>query len=64
MAAGQTLYGHLWTYNPVAHPQFNLGGGLLISYNVNSDDSGDLIYADAYRPKFIRIPILGLLPNF
>jgi hypothetical protein len=64
MTAGQTLYGHLWTYNPVAHPQFNLGGGLLVSYNVNSDDSGDLIYADAYRPKFIRIPILSLLPTF
>jgi hypothetical protein len=35
----------------------------LVSYSVNSDDSGDLIYADAYRPKFIRIPITGLLPN-
>ncbi|HEY3926907.1 MAG TPA: hypothetical protein VGL89_00910 [Candidatus Koribacter sp.] len=65
MTAGQTIYGHLWTYNPVAHPQFNWqGGGLLVSYNVNSDDSGDLVYADAYRPKFIRIPIQNLLPIF
>jgi hypothetical protein len=64
MTGGQTLYGHLWTYNPVAHPQFNWQAGLLVSYNVNSDDSGDLIYADAYRPKFIRVPISGLLPDF
>lgn len=64
MMDGQTLYGHLWTYNPAAHPQFNWRGGLLVSYNVNSDDSGDLVYADAYRPRFIRIPILGLLPNY
>jgi hypothetical protein len=64
MVGAQTLYGHLWTYNPVAHPQFSWDGALLVSYNVNSDDSGDLVYADAYRPKFIRVPILGLLPTF
>lgn len=61
MASGQTLYGHLWTYNPVAHAQFDSNGELVVSYNVNSDDSGDLIYADAYRPKFIRVPIAGLM---
>ena len=32
-----------------------MGGSLLVSYSANSDDRGDLIYADAYRPKFIRI---------
>jgi hypothetical protein len=64
MLSGQTLYGHLWTYGQGAHPQFTRDGELLISYSVNSDDSGDLIYADAYRPKFIRVPIAGLLPNF
>ena len=64
MLPGQTLSGHLWTYGQGAHPQFTRDGKLLISYSVNSDDSGDLIYADAYRPKFIRVPILGLLPDF
>ena len=64
MTTGQTLYGHLWTYNPAAHPEFTRDGQLLISYNVNSDDSGDLVYADAYRPRFIRVPIAGLLPTF
>jgi hypothetical protein len=34
-----------------------MGGSLLVSYSANSDDRGDLIYADAYRPKFIRTPI-------
>lgn len=60
MTSGQTLYGHLWTYNPVVHPQFDSNGELVVSYNVNSDDSGDLLYADSYRPKFIRVPIVGL----
>ncbi len=64
MLSGQTLDGHLWTYGQGAHPQFTRDGQLLISYSVNSDDSGDLIYADAYRPKFIRVPIAGLLPTF
>src|ERR1700722_17143293 len=30
-----------------------MGGSLLVSYSANSDDRGDLIYADAYRPKLI-----------
>jgi hypothetical protein len=64
MVAGQTLNGHLWTYNPSAHPQFDSDGNLLVSYSINSDDSGDLVYADAYRPRFICIPIDGLHPNF
>jgi hypothetical protein len=64
MLSGQTLDGHLWTYGQGAHPQFTRDGELLISYSVNSDDSGDLIYADAYRPKFIRVPIAGLAPAF
>jgi hypothetical protein len=64
MVSGQTLNGHLWTYGQGAHPQFTKDGRLLISYSINSDDSGDPIYADAYRPRFIRVPVPGLLPDF
>lgn len=60
MTSGQSLSGHLWMYNPHSHPQFNSNGELLVSYDINSDDGDDLIYADAYRPKFIRVPISGL----
>ncbi len=60
MTSGQSLSGHLWMYNPHAHPQFNSSGELLVSYDINSDDGADLIYLDAYRPKFIRVPISGL----
>jgi hypothetical protein len=64
MVPGQALNGHLWTYGQGAHPQFTKDSRLLISYSINSDDSGDLIYADAYRPRFIRVPIPGLWPDF
>lgn len=60
MTSGQSLSGHLWMYNPHAHPQFDSAGKLLVSYDINSDDGADLIYLDAYRPKFIRVPITGL----
>jgi hypothetical protein len=60
MTSGQSLTGHIWMYNPHAHPQFNSSGQLLISYDINSDAGADLIYVDAYRPKFIRVPIAGL----
>jgi hypothetical protein len=59
-ASGQSLTGHIWMYNPHAHPQFNNSGQLLISYDISSDAGADLIYLDAYRPKFIRVPIAGL----
>jgi hypothetical protein len=60
MTSAQSLTGHIWMYNPHAHPQFNSSGQLLISYDINSDAGADLIYLDAYRPKFIRVPIAGL----
>lgn len=61
MTSSQSLSGQLLTYNPHAHPQFiNSRGELLISYNINASNSGDLIYADAYRPRFIRVRIPGL----
>jgi hypothetical protein len=44
-----------FTYNAVAHPE--LGGDLVVSYNVNSHDPNDaLADADHYRPRFVRVP--------
>lgn len=60
MTGSQSLYGILLTYNPHLHPQFTSNGQLLISYDLNSSNSGDLVYADAYRPRFIRVKIAGL----
>jgi len=60
MTGSQTLAGTLLVYNPHLHPQFTTKAGLLISYNLNSSKSQDLIYADVYRPRFIRIKIKGL----
>lgn len=60
MAAGQTLAGNMFTYNPHVHPQFTSKGRLLISYNINAGRSEDLLFADTYRPRFIRVPVRGL----
>lgn len=60
MGPNQSLLGQLLTYNPHAHTQFTEKGDLLISYNLNASNSGDLIYADTYRPRFIRVHISGL----
>jgi hypothetical protein len=47
-------------YNPHIHPQFTTKGKLLISYNVNAGNSGDLLFADTYRPRFVRVAVRGL----
>ena len=60
MVPGQTLSGTLLTYNPHFHPQFTSKGKLLVSYDINAGKSGDLLFADTYRPRFIRVPIRGL----
>jgi hypothetical protein len=60
MAAGQTMSGTLLAYNPHFHPQFTSKGKLLVSYDLNAAKSGDLLFADTYRPRFIRVPIRGL----
>jgi hypothetical protein len=60
MAVGQTLLGTMLTYNPHIHPQFTVKGDLLVSYNINAGNSGDLLFADTYRPRFARIHIKGL----
>ena len=60
MAAGQFLSGNMFTYNPHLHPQFTSKGKLLISYNINAGRSNDLLFADTYRPRFIRVPVREL----
>jgi hypothetical protein len=60
MTGEQRLAGPLVVYNPHSHPQFNNGDGLLISYDTNTTKNEDLMYADSYRPRFIRVPIEGL----
>ena len=60
MATGQTLAGTLLTYNPHIHPQFTSKENLLVSYDINAGNSGDLLFADTYRPRFARVHIKGL----
>ena len=60
MAPGQFLSGNMFTYNPHLHTQFTSKGKLLISYNINAGKSSDLLFADAYRPRFIRVSVRGL----
>src|SRR5258708_5926792 len=60
MTSSQSLSGTILTYNPHAHPQYTSNGQLLISYDLNASNSGDLVYADVYRPKIIRVKIAGL----
>jgi len=56
----QQLAGPLVVYNPHLHPQFNNSDGMLVSYNTNTTKHQDLLLADSYRPRFIRVPIKGL----
>jgi len=61
--SGQPDYGgagQFLVYNPHSHFEFTNEGSVLVSYDLNTSQSADLVWADNYRPKFIRIPILGL----
>jgi hypothetical protein len=63
MTGSQSLQSGLSVYNPHIHPQFTEDGKLLISYNSNlpfGAKPGDSIYADFYKPRFVRVPIEGL----
>ncbi len=63
MTGSQSLQSGLSVYNPHIHPQFTENGELLISYNSNlpfGAKPGDSIYADFYRPRFVRVPVEGL----
>ena len=50
----------IFCYNAKAHPHLSGPGELLISYNVNTFDFADHIYADIYRPRFIRVRLGGI----
>jgi hypothetical protein len=54
--------GTLVTYNAKAHSEFTNADGILISYNVNANDSSDLVCADDYKPRFVRVQIPGVTP--
>jgi hypothetical protein len=47
------------TYNSHDHPDRRRGNDLLVSYNVNSLDANNDLYADVsiYRPRFVRISL-------
>lgn len=63
MTESQSLQTGLSVYNPHFHPQFTENGEILISYNSNlpfGAAPGDSIYADFYRPRFVRVKIDGL----
>ncbi len=63
MTESQSLQSGLSVYNPYLHPQFTVNGELLISDNSNQPfgaNPGDSIYADFYRPRFVRVPVKDL----
>ncbi|MGC4937070.1 DUF4185 domain-containing protein [Kribbella sp. DT2] len=47
------------TYNSHEHPDLRRGNTLLVSYNVNSLDSNNDLYADVsiYRPRFVGVSL-------
>lgn len=54
--------GTLVTYNAKAHTEFSDSSGMLVSYNVNANSSSDLVCADDYKPRFVRVVIPGVTP--
>jgi len=54
--------GTLVTYNPKAHPEFTDSTGILLTYNVNANTSSDLVCANDYMPRFLRLTIPGVTP--
>mgnify|MGYP001618001560 CR=1 FL=1 len=63
MTESQSLQSGLSVYNPHLHPQFTENGNLIISYNSNlpfGSKPGDSIYADFYKPRFVRVKVNGL----
>lgn len=54
--------GTLVTYNAKAHTEFSDSSGILVSYNVNAIDGSDLVCADDYKPRFVRMSIPGVTP--
>jgi hypothetical protein len=53
----ETGQGKLVVYNPKGHVEFTLDGEFLISYCINSLAPDEVVDADKYRPRFIRVPL-------
>lgn len=53
--------GTLLTYDPRSHVEFTNSRGVLVSYNVNANNPQDLVCANDYKPRFIRVAIPGLI---
>lgn len=54
----------LFTYNAMAHPQFQKDGMILISYNINNEDFVEQHNdVSTYRPRFLWIEIDKILGN-
>ena len=53
---------NLFTYNAMAHPQFEKDGMILVSYNVNTGDFAQQ-FSDVttYRPRFFWVEIDRIL---
>ena len=52
--------GTLVTYNAKAHTEFTDADGILVSYNVNANNGSDLVCANDYKPRFMRMQIPGV----
>jgi|SRR5579863_6954842 len=52
--------GTLVTYNAKAHTEFTNADGILMSYNVNANTGSDLVCANDYMPRFVRVQIPGV----
>lgn len=53
---------HLFTYNAMAHPQFEKDGMILISYNVNTEIFAEQFSdVSTYRPRFFWVDINKIL---
>jgi hypothetical protein len=52
--------GTLVAYNAKAHMEFTDADGILMSYNVNANSGSDLVCADDYKPRFVRVQIPGV----
>ena len=53
---------HWYTYNAMAHPQFERDGKILVSFCVNTEDLSELFSnVESYRPRFFWYPVDKIL---
>ncbi len=51
-----------FTYNAMAHPQFERDGDILVSFNVNTPDFAEqFTNVESYRPRFFWYPVNDIL---